>query len=74
MAYTVSRRCGGAVTRNRLRRRLRAAVAEVAAQLPPGVYAVTAAPEAVARSFPELRADLAAAVATVRANREAEQA
>ena len=70
VAYTVGRRCGGAVVRNRLRRRLRAAVAELADQLAPGIYAVTPAPEAVTCSYPQLRAELGSAVTALRAGVE----
>jgi ribonuclease P protein component len=44
------------VVRNRLRRRLRAIVSELAPQLVPGAYLVGAAPEAAALSFGELQA------------------
>jgi ribonuclease P protein component len=44
------------VVRNRLRRRLRAIVSELAPQLAPGAYLVGAAPEAAALSFGELQA------------------
>ncbi|HAM01006.1 MAG TPA: ribonuclease P protein component, partial [Acidimicrobiaceae bacterium] len=46
IAYAVGRRAGTAVTRNRLRRRLRAAVGH-APRLAPGAYLVAAGPEAV---------------------------
>jgi ribonuclease P protein component len=55
VAYGVGRRTGGAVARNRVRRRLRAAVRACAAQLAPGAtYLVSAGPEAVKMSFTEL--------------------
>ena len=38
MAYAIPKRVGGAVTRNRLRRRLRAAVDQLAAEMDPGAY------------------------------------
>jgi ribonuclease P protein component len=38
VGYAVSRQCGGAVARNRLRRRLREAARECAADLPRGRY------------------------------------
>ena len=59
VAFALGRRIGGAVTRNRLRRRLRALVAEVAPQLPPGWYLVgvtsAAAPEPFAALQEQLR-------------------
>jgi ribonuclease P protein component len=47
---------GTAVVRNRLRRRLRALVAELAP--PSGTYLVVATPAAAGLSFAELRAEL----------------
>ncbi|HLN16379.1 MAG TPA: ribonuclease P protein component [Acidimicrobiales bacterium] len=62
VAYAVGRRCGNAVVRNRLRRRLRAAVAETAPDLVPGAYLVTCGPEAADLGWPELAAGLRAAL------------
>ena len=65
VAYAIGRRVGPAVVRNRLRRRLRAAVREIDAErggLAPGAYLVSARPEAAGRPYPELRADLADAL------------
>jgi ribonuclease P protein component len=58
----VGRRVGGAVERNRLRRRLRAIAAEVAPQLQPGAYLIGAAPEAAALSYGDLKAIVAEAL------------
>ena len=55
MAYAVGRSVGGAVVRNRLRRRMRAVVFELGPQLRPGAYLVGAAPEAVSLPFRELQ-------------------
>jgi ribonuclease P protein component len=55
VAYAVSRGVGGAVERNRLRRRLRAVVRELGTELDPGAYLVGAGPEAVTLAFDELR-------------------
>ena len=46
VAYAVGRTVGTAVVRNRLRRRLRAVVAEVSPGMAPGVYLVSARREA----------------------------
>ena len=56
VAYAVGRKVGGAVVRNRLRRRLRAVVAERGPALPPGAYLVGATAEAAPLSFGELQA------------------
>jgi ribonuclease P protein component len=55
VGFAVGRRVGGAVQRNRLRRRLRAIATEVAADLAPGAYLIGAAPPATTLPFRELR-------------------
>lgn len=62
VAYAIGRPVGPAVVRNRLRRRLRAAVTELAPDMAPGAYLVAASPRAAEASFAELRAHLAAAL------------
>ena len=61
VAFSVGRSVGDAVTRNRVRRRLRAAVREHAPQLVPGTaYLVRAAPGAAESPYSELSATLRA--------------
>jgi ribonuclease P protein component len=60
VSYAIGRRCGNAVDRNRLRRRLRAAVAQ--AELAPGTYLVTAEPAAAKLSFAELASTVGSAM------------
>jgi ribonuclease P protein component len=67
VAYSLNRRLGGAVERNRLRRRLRAAMQE-ADSLKPGAYLVSASAGAKDLSFEELKEALR--VASVRATEE----
>lgn len=55
VAYAVGRKAGGAVVRNRLRRRLRALVHEEQARLLPGAYLIGAAAAAAAMSYGELK-------------------
>jgi ribonuclease P protein component len=55
VAYAVGRRVGGAVERNRLRRRLRAIVGQLAPDLRPGAYLIAAAPEAAGLTVGELQ-------------------
>jgi ribonuclease P protein component len=55
VAYAVGRRTGSAVRRNRLRRRLRAAVGVCGVDLRSGAYLVAAGPEATRLPFEELR-------------------
>lgn len=62
VAYTIGKRVGGAVVRNRLRRRLRALVAELAPGLRPGAYLIGTSPEAVPLSHLELRSHLSEAL------------
>lgn len=54
-AYSVGRRFGGAVERNRCRRRLRAIAAEVAPGLVPGAYLIEVRPGGEHYGFGELR-------------------
>lgn len=67
VAYAIGRKVGGAVVRNRLRRRLRAVVSELAPQLAPGAYLVGVAPEAASLSFGELQAIVSEAFQAVTA-------
>jgi ribonuclease P protein component len=61
VAYGVGRALGGAVARNRARRRLRAAVAANEARLLPGAaYLISAGPEALTMPFDTLVDTLAA--------------
>jgi ribonuclease P protein component len=68
VAYAVGRSVGGAVVRNRVRRRLRTLVAAEAARAPfvPGYYLLGAAPSAATSSYQQLGDDLGALVARVR--------
>jgi len=54
VAYTIGRRSGSAVRRNRMRRRLRAAVSVVSGELSPGSYLVGADPGVQTLPFPQL--------------------
>jgi ribonuclease P protein component len=58
--YTVSKKVGGAVVRNRVRRRFRALTAGLApAQVQPGFdYVLIARTGAIGRAFTDLKADL----------------
>lgn len=58
MAYAIPRAVGSAVTRNRIRRRLRAIMADLESRaelIPCGDYLVRVAPPAVGLSFSELK-------------------
>ncbi len=65
VAYAVGRAAGGAVVRNRIRRRLRATVAELEPQLRPGAYLLSAGPAAASLPYPELRSAVSQAVKAV---------
>ena len=67
VAYAVGRGVGGAVVRNRVRRRLRAATRDHAAELVPGeAYLVAARNEADMSTFQELSRSLHAALRALR--------
>lgn len=65
VAYAVGRRVGSAVRRNRLRRRLRAVVADLAPDMRPGAYLVGAAADAADLPFGELKAVVSRALRAV---------
>ena len=73
VAYAITKRVGGAVQRNRLRRRLRAVVADLAgdesASVPAGVLLVSAGPEVLDRDPEELRNDVKRLLAALDARR-----
>jgi ribonuclease P protein component len=62
IAFAITRRFGSATERNRIRRRLRAGVRELARRTPspvaPGAYLLTVRPEALTRTFVQLTQDL----------------
>lgn len=60
VAYAIGKPVGPAVVRNRVRRRLRAAVAELDPTA--GTYLIATSPAAAASSYQALRDDLAAAL------------
>ncbi len=64
VGFTASRKVGGAVVRNRAKRRLRAAAAEVLALcgLPGTDYVLVARRDTVTRPFESLKSDLAQAL------------
>jgi ribonuclease P protein component len=63
VAYAIGRAVGGAVVRNRLRRRLRTAVG--AATPAPGAYLIVASPAAADLEFEALQATVTDAVRSV---------
>ncbi len=65
--FTVTKKLGNAVVRNKIRRRLKSAVANVAPTLAmPGCdYVIVARRAALAMPFPELQKDVTDAIASV---------
>jgi ribonuclease P protein component len=62
VAYAIGRRAGGAVVRNRIRRRLRAIIREVGAQLRPGAYLFGASAASSSLSYQDLKATVCQAL------------
>jgi len=62
VAYAVSKRCGGAVKRNQIRRRLREAASAMSEVLPRGAYLIRTDPEAADLDFYEISTHLQGAV------------
>ncbi len=58
MAFSLNRALGPAVTRNRLRRRLRSILREMGAPATGGMLLIGAYPRAVELTFDQLRAEL----------------
>jgi ribonuclease P protein component len=67
VAFAIGRAFGPAVQRNRVRRQLRSLLSETT--VPPGAYLIGARPDAVARSYPELRHDLQKLISAQQRNR-----
>jgi ribonuclease P protein component len=63
VAFAVSKRCGGAVQRNQIRRRLREAASSMGESLLPGAYLIRTEPEASDLDFHQMSAHLRGAVA-----------
>lgn len=62
VAYAVSKRCGNAVARNRIRRRMRAAAAAAAPELRQGAYLISSRPEVATCDYEELAAAVRSAL------------
>lgn len=69
VAYAVGKRVGGAVVRNRLRRRLRAVVVDAGGSLVPGAYLVAASREAAGLPYEDLKAQVTAAMTSASSDR-----
>lgn len=66
VAYAVGKKIGKAVQRNRLKRRLRSALSELAEGLEPGLYLVRPSVSAADMPFEELRAALCKAMEVIK--------
>lgn len=65
VAFAIGRKIGGAVVRNRVRRRLRAICGELSGELASGAYLFSVSLGAVTLSYGELKADVEAALAKI---------
>jgi ribonuclease P protein component len=70
VAFAIPRKLGGAVVRNRVRRRLRAAVDEVVDDMAPGAYLISPAPAVRTMEFTSLIHSLRASLRAAGAIRE----
>lgn len=70
VGYAINRRCGGAVVRNRVRRRMRAAAAAVAPDLRRGAYLISVRPGVTALEYKELAAAVRGALVGAAAVKE----
>lgn len=70
LAFSISKKVGNAVTRNRLRRRLKEVV-RLHVELQSGVYLIRAMPEAAQLTYWQLRTHLLAAFSTLARRRAA---
>jgi ribonuclease P protein component len=68
VAFAIGRAVGSAVVRNRLRRRLRAVLAN--SDVPPGLYLIGARPHAYEHTFADLERAVGAMLRTVQAHQE----
>ena len=62
VAYAIGRKAGGAVVRNKVRRRLRAIAHDARPQLQPGAYLIGAGPAAASLPYDDLRATVCSAL------------
>jgi ribonuclease P protein component len=62
VGYTIGRRVGSAVVRNRVRRRLRMLIREAAPRLRPGAYLIGVSPDAADYTYDQLRTTLSKAL------------
>ena len=65
VAYSIGRKVGSSVVRNRVRRRLRVLIRDSADLLAPGAYLIGAGPEAAALDFDSLRSHLQEALKSI---------
>jgi len=65
VAYAIGRSVGGAVVRNRLKRRLRAVMGELAGSIPAGAWLVGAGAAAVDMTYDELKASVAEVLSAI---------
>jgi len=73
VAYAIPKKTGNAVVRNRIRRRLRAAVDQVADEMAPGAYLISPQRATIDMDFTELITSLRRSLDAAGATEEAQQ-
>ena len=70
ISYAIAKRCGGAVVRNRIRRRTKSAIRLISQGIPAGAYLINTEPEVATMNFSELTDSLRSALVSAAEGRK----